>query len=69
MATSQGGPVTAFAGLPTRLYVDTSTLQAVFDYGDLIWENEEPVLSTRAKRRSGNFLPAHSCCCSFFAYP
>jgi hypothetical protein len=37
--------VQAWLSLPRRIYLDTSTLQNVFDYGELIWEGEpfEPV--------------------------
>lgn len=33
--------------LPRRLYLDTGTLQTLFDYGDRIFENEPFVATTR----------------------
>lgn len=53
MHVGQNDTVAVFAALPTRIYLDTSTLQALFDYGGLIWENEEPALSSRASRIQG----------------
>jgi hypothetical protein len=53
MEAYEDDPVTVFAALPIRIYLDTSTLQALFDYGGLIWENEAPVLSSRAGRVQG----------------
>ena len=45
-------PVSAWLSLPRRIYLDTSTLQKVFDYGGVIFEGEpfEPVgRATRVK--------------------
>ena len=45
-------PVSAWLSLPGRLYLDTSTLQKLFDYGGVIFEGEpfEPVgRATRVK--------------------
>jgi hypothetical protein len=53
MEGGQDDPVAVFAALPRRIYLDTSTLQTLFDYGELIWENQEPVLSSRAGRVQG----------------
>jgi hypothetical protein len=46
-------PVTAWLSLPRRIYLDTSTLQKLFDYGGVIFEGEpfEPV--GRAARVKG----------------
>jgi hypothetical protein len=30
--------VRAWASLPRRVYLDTSTLQTVYDYGEVIWD-------------------------------
>jgi hypothetical protein len=37
--------VSAWISLPRRIYLDTSTLQTVYDYGEVIWEGEpfEPI--------------------------
>jgi hypothetical protein len=37
--------VNAWISLPRRIYLDTSTLQTVYDYGEVIWEGEafEPI--------------------------
>jgi len=37
--------VRAWILLPRRVYLDTSTLQTVYDYGEVIWEGEvfEPI--------------------------
>jgi hypothetical protein len=35
-------PVYGFDALPTRIFLDASTLQAIFRYGEFIWENVEP---------------------------
>ena len=45
-------PVSAWLSLPRRIYLDTSTLQKLFDYGGVIFEGEpfEPVgRATRVK--------------------
>lgn len=42
--------VVAWQRLPRRIYLDTSTLQAIFDYGDVIFENEPYAPSTRAAK-------------------
>lgn len=38
----------AFAALPRRLFLDTSTLQTLMDYGETVFEGIEPPLSDRA---------------------
>jgi hypothetical protein len=40
--------VSEFAALPTRLFLDSSTLQAILRYGEFIWENVEPEPGDRA---------------------
>ena len=37
---SQDDVVRAWQLLPRRIYLDTSTLQALYDYGGVIWEDE-----------------------------
>ena len=52
LAVAPDDPVTAWLSLPRRIYLDTSTLQKVFDYGGVIFEGEpfEPVgRATRVK--------------------
>lgn len=43
-------PVSSWKALPRRLYLDTGTLQTLFDYGEQVWENELFV----AVERDGN---------------
>jgi hypothetical protein len=52
-AVATDDPVSAWLSLPRRIYLDTSTLQKVFDYGGVIFEGEpfEPV--GRAARVKG----------------
>ena len=45
--------VSAWLSLPRRIYLDTCTLQAVHDYGDVIWEGEAFVPRGRAGRVEG----------------
>jgi hypothetical protein len=45
-----GDPIEAWASLPCRIYLDTCTLQAVHDYGGVIWEGEPFVPTGRAGR-------------------
>jgi len=33
-------PLAAFARLPTRIYLDTSVLRRLYDFGALVWESE-----------------------------
>jgi hypothetical protein len=37
---AQGGVVKAWLTLPRRIYLDTGTLQTMYDYGETLWENE-----------------------------
>jgi hypothetical protein len=46
-------PVQSWISLPRRIYLDTSTLQTVFDYGEVIWENEPFVPTRRAAKVKG----------------
>jgi hypothetical protein len=46
-------PVTAWLSLPRRIYLDTSTLQKLFDYGDVIFEGEPFKPVGRAARVKG----------------
>jgi hypothetical protein len=41
-------PVSTFKALPRRIYLDTSVLQRVFDYGGVIWDGEAFTPSPRA---------------------
>lgn len=45
--------VKAFTSLPARIYLDSSTLQRMFDYGGELFENEPFVPSQRAARVPG----------------
>ena len=46
-------PVAAFAALPTRIYLDTSVLQQLFDFGGMLWEGEAFKPSPRAVKVPG----------------
>jgi hypothetical protein len=51
-AVAPDDPVSAWLSLPRRIYLDTSTLQKLFDYGGVVFEGEpfEPVgRATRVK--------------------
>ena len=37
---SQDDIVRAWQSLPRRIYLDTSTLQALYDYGGVIWKGD-----------------------------
>jgi hypothetical protein len=39
--------VAAFEALPRRVFLDSSALQALQDYGAFVWEHEQPSLSDR----------------------
>ena len=43
----------AFRFLPRRIYLDTSTLQTIFDNGEVIWEGEPFRPSAKAARMPG----------------
>ena len=45
--------MSAWLSLPRRIYLDTCTLQAVHDYGDVIWDAEPFVARGRAGRVQG----------------
>jgi hypothetical protein len=45
-----GDPIEAWASLPRRIYLDTCSLQAVHDYGGVIWDGEPFVAMGRAGR-------------------
>lgn len=42
-------PLRCWQALPRRLYLDTGTLQTIFDYGEQIWENAAFVAVERDK--------------------
>jgi len=46
-------PVAAFEALPRRLFLDSSTLQAVLQYGEFIFENVEPPATARGLQLPG----------------
>src|SRR4051794_23966403 len=50
---SVADPVAAFAALPTRIYLDTSVLQHLFDFGGLLWDGEAFSPSPKAARVPG----------------
>jgi hypothetical protein len=45
--------VAGWLSLPRRIYLDTSTLQMVHDYGEVIWENEPFQPTGRAAKVEG----------------
>jgi hypothetical protein len=45
--------VRAWASLPRRIYLETSTLQTVYDYGEVIWDGVALELAGRASRVQG----------------
>ena len=45
--------VRAWASLPRRIYLDTSTLQTVYDYGEVIWDGVALELAGRASHVQG----------------
>ena len=53
LAVAPDNPVTAWLSLPRRIYLDTSTLQKLFDYGDVIFEGESFQPVGRAARVKG----------------
>jgi len=46
-------PAAAFTALPTRIYLDTSVLHQLWDFGGLLWEGETFDPSPRAARVPG----------------
>ena len=42
-----------FNALPTRVFLDSSTLQTLLDYGEFVWENVEPDPGNRIHRIPG----------------
>ena len=53
MTARADDPLQAWVSLPRRIYLDTSTLQKLFDFGGLIWEEEPFEPSGRAARVQG----------------
>jgi hypothetical protein len=47
------GPLERFAALPTRLFLDSSTLQTLLDYEEFVFENVAPPEEDRAWHISG----------------
>jgi hypothetical protein len=45
---ASASPVNDFDALPRRIFLDTSTLQAILRYGEFIWENVAPEPGDRA---------------------
>ncbi len=45
--------VQAWSSLPRRIYLDTGTMQALFDYGDVIWESDQFIPTGRAAKVAG----------------
>lgn len=58
-------PVSSFEALPARIYLDTSTLHRLFDYGDVIWENAPFVPSQRARSVPGLAAELEALCLIF----
>jgi hypothetical protein len=52
-ATANDDPVARFEALPRRLFLDSSTIQTLLDYGGPIFEGEEPPPGDRAWSMSG----------------
>jgi hypothetical protein len=52
-ASAERGPEVRFAALPGRLFLDSSTLQTLLDYGVTIFEGERPPPRSRAYRIAG----------------
>lgn len=46
-------PLHAWQTLPRRIYLDSSTLQTIYDYGGVIWEGEPFEPTARAARVAG----------------
>jgi hypothetical protein len=46
-------PVEAWVWLPRRIYLDTSVLQTVYDYGEVIWDGARLQATGRAARVQG----------------
>ena len=46
-------PADSFAALPRRLFLDSSTLQTLLDYGETVFEGVEPPRGDRAHRMPG----------------
>ncbi len=44
-----------FASLPRRIFLDSSTLQTLQDYGEFIWENVEPSPADRIHTMPGGY--------------
>ncbi len=53
MAPAQDDALHAWFTLPRRIYLDTSTLQTVYDYGGVIWEGERFEPAGRAAKVEG----------------
>jgi hypothetical protein len=51
----QDGSVRDFDELPRRLFLDSSTLQALNDYGSFVFENEQPPPDNRIYQIPGGF--------------
>jgi hypothetical protein len=51
----QSDKLTAFYDLPRRIFLDSSTLQALQDYGEFIYENVEPEPDDRIYKISGGY--------------
>jgi len=55
-----------FAELPRRIFLDTSTLQTLQDYGEFIWESEPPSATDRIYSIPGGFQEIDSLRAIFF---
>ncbi len=53
MSGGADDPVGCFRSVPWRIYLDTGTLQTIFDYGGPIWENEPIELTGRERSVAG----------------
>jgi hypothetical protein len=47
-STADIDPLARFDALPRRLFLDSSTLQTMLDYGGSVFEGEEPPSGSRA---------------------
>jgi len=52
---SQGQQQSSFEDLPRRIFLDSSTLQALQDYGEFVYDNVEPEPADRLYRVTGGY--------------
>ena len=62
---SAADPLERFAALPTRLLLDSSTLQTLLGYGEFVFENVAPPPADRARRIPGSLDDLDALRCIF----